>query len=263
MSCLIQADVNRAVEGSRFFDIALSEVVIFVPGLHGSCALTTANSIDYLLEVQGSLTSLRIFLMAHTLPAGVCCFHLCRSIQTKGDSKMKHSLCSLLAVLFFVPAVVVADSNPLTCKVTLLQSSKSLPRTLKPRTEFGEKFSSFSLDLQKNPDEAWLHQNLCVNKKDFRGGSFEGTLCLVIMTARELPSAESAPALYVDVSRQVESSASRGKGLLSGISNKSLGSVHAVIPLATNGATVVYQQSFATNGSRGDLTQLNFECSAS
>jgi hypothetical protein len=176
---------------------------------------------------------------------------------------MKHSLCSLLAVLFFVPAVVVADSKPLTCKVTLQQSSKSVPKTLKPRTEFGDKFSSFSLDLQKNPDEAWLHQNLCVNKKDYRGGAFEGTLCLVVMTARELPSADAAPALYVDVLRQVKSSASGRKGLLSGISNKSLGSVHAIIPLATDGRTVVYQQSFASDGSRDDLTQLNFECSAS
>jgi hypothetical protein len=176
---------------------------------------------------------------------------------------MKHSICSLLAVLFLVPAVVAADSKPLTCTVILQQSSKSMPRTLKSRTEFGEKFSSFSLDLQKNPDEAWLHQNLCVNKKDFRGGSFEGTLCLVVMTARELPSADAAPALYVDVSRQGESSPSRGKGLLSGISNRSLGSVHAVIPLATDGATVVYQQSFASDGSRGELAQLNFECSAS
>jgi hypothetical protein len=61
MSCLIQTDVNRAVEGNRFFDMALSEVVIFVTGLRRSCALTTANSIDYLLEVWGSFTSLRIF----------------------------------------------------------------------------------------------------------------------------------------------------------------------------------------------------------
>ena len=176
---------------------------------------------------------------------------------------MKHSICSLLAVLFLVPAVVAADSKPLTCRVVLQQSSKSMPRTLKPRTEFGEKFSSFSLDLQKNPDEAWLHQNLSVNKKDFRGGSFAGTLCLVVMTARELPSADAAPALYVDVSHQGDSSASRGKGLRSGISNKSLGSVHAVVPLATDGSTVIYQQSFASNGSRGELAQLNFECSAS
>jgi hypothetical protein len=176
---------------------------------------------------------------------------------------MKHSLCSLLAVLLFIPTVVVADSKPLTCKVTLWQSSKSIPETLKPRTAFGEKFSSFSLDLQQNPDEAYLHQNQCVNRRDFKGGSFEGTLCLLVMTARELPSADAAPALYLDVSRQVVSSASGGNGLLSGSGNKSLGSVHAVIPLATDGKTVVFQQSFATNGLRGDLAQLNFECGAS
>jgi hypothetical protein len=170
---------------------------------------------------------------------------------------MKHTRLSLLLVALLLSSAAAAESKPLACKVTLTQTITDFPRKLAPRTSWGRQFGSFSLDLKKSP--AWLHQNLCVSKRDFRGASFEGTLCVVLMTAPGTP-ASGAAVLDVEVSRDAISVDDLPNVTPS---SKRYGGVRATVPLDTEGKTFSFTQGFATSGAKGELHDLTISCSAS
>ncbi len=177
---------------------------------------------------------------------------------------MKRILLHLIAAVAFLPSVVVAQSAPLKCTVHLTQGSMLNTKVLAPRTKFGRQFARFSLDLEKDPQEAWQHQNMCVTKRDFQGASFDGTLCVVVGTGQESADVTAPGSLFVDVLRDVvRTGSAAGTMRLPGVRKESLGGVNVVIPFNRDGRRFMYNQSFANKGTKGELSGLVIECGAS
>jgi hypothetical protein len=166
---------------------------------------------------------------------------------------MKSLLLNVVAVLLLVPAVAVAQPVSLRCTAELLQGTK----VLAPRTKSGRQFAEFSFDLDRDPNEAWEHQNMCISKRDFQGASFEGSLCVVLMTTRESADVDAPTALLVGVSRISISSSPRH---LSPERSGSLGGMSAVVPLDRQGKHFGYTQFFANKGGKSELSSLRMEC---
>jgi hypothetical protein len=166
---------------------------------------------------------------------------------------MKSLLLNVVAVLLFVPAVVEAQPVSLSCNAELLQGTK----VLVPRAKFGRQFAQFSLELDRDPTQAWEHQNICVSKRDFQGALFEGVLCVVLMTTRESADVDAPTALVINISRA--SMIGSARQLLSW-PRGSLGGMSAVVPLDRQGKHFEYKQFFTTKGGRSELSSLRIEC---
>lgn len=160
---------------------------------------------------------------------------------------MRTTLFSLFAILCTIPTAVVADVNPLTCSVTL----QDTVRVLKPRSEFGRAFSTFTLDLSKDP-KGWEHQNRCVSAKDFRGASFAGFLCLVVISGAGSEDPSAPVFLSVQITRDaVEMNDQRASSYPAG--SRSRGASSLLVPINTSGERVELRHTFATKGGKGEL----------
>ncbi|NDC38721.1 MAG: hypothetical protein EBZ48_11800 [Proteobacteria bacterium] len=171
-------------------------------------------------------------------------------------------------VLLLTPGLAGAEGNTLSCKISLWQVPKSKKGAvspsdaieLEPRTSYGKSFSTFELELDRVGGEAWLHQNMCVGRRDFRSGRFLGTLCVVVMTAQESEGTASASALVVDVSRLAQVSQTQGGKLLPPVT-ENLGGFRGSIPIDASGKTVSLTQFFPPSKSReGDLAKMEIAC---
>ena len=158
--------------------------------------------------------------------------------------RMKTTLYSLLAMLCVLPTGVVAEVNQMTCTVTV----RDTQTVVKPRSAMGRAFSTFTLDLSRDPQVAWEHQNLCVRAKDFRGASFGGYLCLVVITGSGSADPSAPVQLSVEFSRDAVQlgdlprddgrSGARGGSML-------------LVPINLSGDTVSVRHRFAHRGGRG------------
>lgn len=177
---------------------------------------------------------------------------------------MKHTKLALLLSSVLLSSVAAAESNPLTCKVTLTQTQKRGwflgGLNLMPRTTAAKKFVSFTLDPEEGDGQAWVHQNQCISKRDFKSGAFQGTLCIFLMTRPETRDAAS-PALDIWVGRDAVSLDREGDPLPQ--TTQSYGGVQAVVPLNGDGKSFLYSQRFATSGAKGELEALTISCGAS
>jgi len=171
-------------------------------------------------------------------------------------------------VLLLTPSLARAEGNTLSCKISLWQVPKSKKGAvspfdaieLEPRTSYGKSFSTFELELDRVGGEAWLHQNMCVGRRDFRSGRFPGTLCVVVMTAQESEGTAAASALVVDVSRLAQVSQTQGGKLLPPVT-ENLGGFRGSIPIDASGKTVSLTQFFPPSKSReGDLAKMEIAC---
>jgi hypothetical protein len=178
-------------------------------------------------------------------------------------------LLALLLTLTGASALAQSEGNQLECKINLWQSRRDSKHEtlgynatrLEPRTRYGQKFSSFPLDLQKVGEEAWLHQNLCVGKRDFRQGSFAGTLCVVVMTSRESEENPSVSSLVIDVSR-VGKTSLNSVGKLSSVLGDNLGGFSTTVPFDVSGRAVSIIQALPSASTRGDLLKIEISCEA-
>jgi hypothetical protein len=172
----------------------------------------------------------------------------------------------LLALLVLIPMQAMAASKgiSLPCTISIWQTQKATQNgllggnavQLEPRTSEGQRFTSFPLDLQKVGDEAWLHQNLCIDRRDFRGGRFAGTLCVVVMTARESEENPSAYSLIVDVSRLAQQLGGKPQPL----GAQSLGGLRVAVPVDTSGRLVSVTQFLPVSRGKRDLFQIDISC---
>lgn len=170
------------------------------------------------------------------------------------EQRMRIPVFLLLASICCASTSVLADVKQLTCDVALQDTQ----RVLKPRSEVGRSFSTFTLNAAQDP-KGWVHQNQCVVAKDFRGASFAGYLCLVVITGAgsEDPSAPSF--LSVEISRDAVELDSKGRPRsLSG--PRSRGASRLVVPIDTRGDRVDLSHTFATKGGRGDLYEMRVTC---
>jgi hypothetical protein len=175
-------------------------------------------------------------------------------------------LCGLSLII--TPGLAGAEGNALSCKINLWQLPKSKQGALspfdaielEPRSSYGKAFSTFVLELDRVGGEAWLHQNMCIGRRDFRSGRFPGTLCVVVMTSQESESGASASALVVDVSRFAQVSQTQGGKLLSPVT-ENLGGFRSSIPIDASGKTVSLTQFFPVSKSKeGDLAKMEIAC---
>jgi hypothetical protein len=174
---------------------------------------------------------------------------------------MKIVLRHLVTAVVLFPAIVLADSTPLNCKMLLSQGNGFDSRILRPRGEVGNRFASFSLNLEQISQELVEHQNVCVNKKDFRHGSFDGFLCVHILTTQHSPDAEAPGSLQVSVSRDGIDARSIGRSSPAPeVPKKSLGGMRADIPFSHGGRYFAYTQYFANKGGKTELESLYIEC---
>lgn len=181
---------------------------------------------------------------------------------------MKRILAVLAAVLTPLPicAVATAEGTQLQCQIRLLQSVKASQEDplgsssvqLEPRTAFGRQLSAFSLDLSKLGGEAWLHQNLCVNRRDFRGGRFAGTLCVLVMTQPEAEESTTTSSLVVDVSRLGRRTPSSGGAPSLGPEN--LGGFSMTVPVDASGKSITLTQWVPVSRDREELLRIEMAC---
>jgi hypothetical protein len=166
---------------------------------------------------------------------------------------MKTTLYSLLAMMCVLPTTVVAEVNQMTCTVTLQDTQ----RVLKPRSAMGRAFSTFTLDLSRDPQIAWEHQNLCLMAKDFRGASFGGYLCLVVITGSGSADPSAPVQLSVEFSRDAvklgDASSYNGGTRVRGGST-------LLVPLNMSGEMVTVSHRFAHRGGIGELTEARLSC---
>jgi hypothetical protein len=167
---------------------------------------------------------------------------------------MKIIALAFVASIFAVPSAVLADAKQLTCSVALQDTQ----RVLKPRSELGRDFSTFTLNATQDP-KGWVHQNRCAVAKDFRGASFAGYLCLVVITGAGSEDPSGPFFLSVDISRDSVELDSRGSPRLS-LRPRSRGASRLLVPIDARGETIEVQHTFATKGGRGDLHQLSITC---
>ena len=172
--------------------------------------------------------------------------------------------CVTLLALIPLPSVAASEGTSLPCTISLWQTQKNSQgglfdvnaSQLEPRTTYGQRFSSFTLDLQKVGGEAWLHQNLCVGRRDFRGGRFAGTLCVVVMTARESEDNPSASALTVDVSRVCQTLGDK----IQPVGSENLGGLRAAVPIDASGRAVSLTQFLPLSRGKADLLRIEISC---
>ena len=113
---------------------------------------------------------------------------------------MKRAL--FLILVAAVPSTVVAATpKTLACSVEIVEAKWG--GDLTPKTEFGKRFASFSIDQSIDPDLGWMHQNMCVTKADFVKASFPGTICVLAIGSRIPAAFDGGAGLYVDVSHFV------------------------------------------------------------
>jgi hypothetical protein len=198
--------------------------------------------------------------MAHQLPSGISKFNWFNLIESK-EILMKFMFRHLITALVLFPATVLADATPLKCKMVLSQGTGFDSRLLRPRGEVGNRFASFSLNLEQKPQELVEHQNVCVNKRDFRHASFNGFLCVRLITTQDSPDAATPGSLQVNVSRDVIDARSiEPSDPAPELPKQSLGSVRADIPLSQGGRYFAYTQYFANKGGKAELESLFIEC---
>ena len=160
----------------------------------------------------------------------------------------------LLASISTAPATALADDKQLTCSVALQDTQ----RVLKPRSEVGRDFSRFTLNAAQDP-KGWVHQNRCVDAKDFRGASFAGYLCLVVITGAGSEDPSAPFFLSVEISRDAVELDSKGRPRsLSG--PRSRGASRLLVPIDARGERVELSHTFATKGGRGDLYEMRITC---
>lgn len=181
---------------------------------------------------------------------------------------------SIVAVLL-LSALGVASAEPLRCSATVWQQQQ-----LQPRTQFGQQLVSFTVDLAAalNPEAAAEYQNVCVRRRDFVGGTFSGTLCVVMFATREVigggqGGAEASPAVYVSVHRDPNGAVGSARlsrpGDMIGGGVQSIGqsvqSFEGVIPVNPAGRSFSYRQTFAAVGraQSRDLARIEIECAPS
>ncbi len=170
-----------------------------------------------------------------------------------------------LALLFIAsPVKGAAQATSLACEITLWQTKKSelagiSAAPIRPRTEAGKRLTSFILNLAKVGGEAWLHQNVCVDRCDFRGGRFAGTLCALVMTARESAEDSSSSALIVDISRLEQGLAPTIRKPAS-LDGESLGGFRVEIPIDPAGSTISLSQILPQAKGRPDLFKIEIAC---
>lgn len=164
---------------------------------------------------------------------------------------MRMTFCLLLAIFFNLPGAVVAEGNQLKCGV-VLQDTQTV---LKPRSEFGRVFSTFTLDLSLDRGNGWVHQNRCVSARDFRGASFNGYLCLLVITGTGSPDPSAPMKLSVELSRDgVE------YGKVPARSLRIKGSSRLLVPFNPSGEMVTVEHTFATMGRKGELQMASISC---
>jgi hypothetical protein len=161
-------------------------------------------------------------------------------------------LCLLL--YFAVSAVTRAQAESLTCSVSLSDTQ----RVLTPRTAEGRSFSTFELDLNRDPQVWWMHQNYCVLARDFKRARFEGGLCMLVMTGAEISGPSAPLILSVDLNRNV---ATAGDALPTLIQQPWKESLSIRLPINTSSQSTWIRQTFATKGRKGELTALEISCS--
>jgi len=167
---------------------------------------------------------------------------------------MKILALAFVASICAVPSAVLADDKQLTCSVALQDTQ----RVLKPRSEVGRDFSRFTLNAAQDP-KGWVHQNRCVDAKDFRGASFAGYLCLVVITGAGSEDPSGPFFLTVDISRDAVELDSKGSPRqVSG--PRSRGASRLLVPIDARGERVDLSHTFATKGGRGDLYEMRITC---
>lgn len=109
---------------------------------------------------------------------------------------------TLLIATIAVPFNAYAETpKTLNCAVEIVETKWGGDMT--PKTDYGRRFSNFTIDQQIDPDLGWMHQNLCVSKSDFVKASFPGDICVVAIGSRVPAAVDGAPGLYLDVIHSV------------------------------------------------------------
>ncbi len=109
---------------------------------------------------------------------------------------------AILLALAVAPSAANAEApQQLSCTTQIVEAKWGSDMT--PKTEFGKQFASFTIDQTIDPDQGWMHQNVCVTKADFVKASFPGSICVVAVGSRVPAAVDGAPGLYLDVIHSV------------------------------------------------------------
>ncbi len=156
-------------------------------------------------------------------------------------------------ILSIVKSAHAESPKILDCRVEL--SSTNPTDDMTPKTGYGKKFVAFKVDQTLDPDLGWMHQNLCVTKKDFVRASFQGDLCLVAIGSRFLESAGGAPALYLYISNSRSQTVKSKK--LRDLPNLSFSSTYPM-PLPT----LELLLGSTAHGDRGGISMVSLNCAS-
>jgi hypothetical protein len=172
---------------------------------------------------------------------------------------MRSTIRSIFITVVSLTVPTVALCAPLKCSVRISDSERN--DSFVPQTDFGRSFSEFTLDLSRDPDQAWLHQNMCINRSDFKGARFTGSVCLIVMSTRSGTTPTGLPALYVSVWQGKPTIAPQPRLLSKGISvsRRMNSDSELVIPINLNAREIRWRQTFKINSSR-DLAYLDITC---
>jgi len=172
---------------------------------------------------------------------------------------MRSTIRSFFIAVVSLTVPTVALCEPLKCSVRISDSERN--ESFVPQTDFGRSFSEFTLDLSRDPDEAWQHQNMCINRNDFKGARFTGSVCLIVMSTRSGTTPTGLPALYVAVWQGKLVIAPEPRLLSKGVSasRRMNSDSELVIPIDINAREIRWRQLFKINSTR-DLAYLEIKC---